>query len=164
MTKSEKKRALDYFQSNSFKTYQTLGFTHDNSNLVFSIIIWMRNMANAADKEEFINLHIAMGIMASTIANYATVNDIKLSDILIDETHLEMEEMTEKKDLEYFLEKMIDELAFRGEMNEATKILFIKKCWVCTFPDNYHDDFGKIETMMVAQIEDLKIKHPQSFK
>jgi len=39
MTEENKLNSLEQFQKNCFKAYKTLGFSADNSNIVFEIII-----------------------------------------------------------------------------------------------------------------------------
>jgi hypothetical protein len=164
MNLQNKVKSLTHFQSNSFKTYKTLGFNADNANVVFGIIIEMRNLICAAESQDTILLHKHMGICASFVANYATINSLKLSSVFGDYSHYEMEDITSTVDLEYYLTKIKDDLSFVKDMKEDDKKEFIQKCWVCIFPDEYHDDFIKIDRILSANIEDNKIKYPKSFE
>jgi hypothetical protein len=156
-------KTLNYFQSNAFKTYKSLGFGADNANIIFGIIIEMRNLVTAAEAEDTILLHKYMGECANYIANYAVVHSLKLSEVLTKKSHSEMAEATDLVDLEYYLEKIKDDLGFVKDMQENEKIEFIQKCWICTFPEEYHDDFIKTDRILRANIEDNKVKYPQAF-
>lgn len=163
MKKEEKEASLKTFQALSFKGYKTLGFSADNANIIFGIIIEMRNIILAAEKEDTILLHKHMGDCASFVANYSTVNSVLLQKAVSNLSHLEMTEMTEQLDLEYFLEKIKDDLSFVKDMKEEDKIEFVQKCWVCIFPEDYHDDFIKVDRILKRNIEDNKIKYPERF-
>ena len=65
--------------------------------------------------------------------------------------------------MEYYLEKIRDDLSFINDMHSEDKREFIQKCWVSIFPDEYHDEFIKVERILVANVEDNKIKYPNSF-
>ncbi len=164
MKLEQKQKLLTIFQSNSFKTHKTLGFTADTTNVVFSIIIEMRNLVCAAEKSDTILLHKHMGICAGIVANYATINDLKIANVLGDYLHSEMEFTTTNLDLEYYLEKIRDDLSFVKDMKESDKIEFIQKCWISIFPEDYHDDFIKVGRILVANVEDNKIKYPKAFE
>jgi len=163
MKLEEKLTAIKKFQISSFKPCKTLGFYADTANVIFSIIIEMRDIVNAAEQQDTILLHKRMGICASSIANYATVNSLKLIDALRNYDYGELEQATEGYDLEDYLKKIKDDLSFFRDMKESEKIQFIQKCWISVFPDEYHDDFIKVERILNNTIEDLKIKSPSFF-
>jgi glycosyltransferase involved in cell wall biosynthesis len=162
MKEEDKIKSLVYFQSNCFKAYRTLGFHADNTNTLFGIIIEMRNIVKAAEKQDTILLHKFMGTCAEYIANYATINGIDLKRI-IRKSHISMTEKTEFTELEDYLEKIKNDLAFVKDMHEEEKEEFIQKCWVCVFPEEYHEDFIKIDRILKSTIEDNKIKYPQLY-
>lgn len=163
MKEEEKKKSLTNFQALSFKTYKTLGFNADNANTIFGVIIEMRNLVLAAEKEDTVLLHKHMGECAAYVANYATINSISLAKAIGSFGHLQMTEKTEMLDLEYYLEKIKDDLSFVTDMQEKDKEEFVQKCWVCIFPEDYHDDFIKVDRILNTNIEDNKIKYPEKF-
>jgi len=163
MTEENKLNSLEQFQKNCFKAYKTLGFSADNSNIVFEIIIQMRNLVVSAEAQDTILLHKHMGLCAEAIANYATVNSIKLKIAISKNSHQKMFLDTDSLDLEYYLEKIKNELAFVNDMEDSEKIGFIQKCWISVFPEEYHDDFLKVDRILKTVIEDNKIKFPQFY-
>lgn len=156
-------KSLTFFQANCFKAYKSLGFTADNANTIFGIIIEMRNLVISAENQDTILLHKHMGLCAEVVANYATINSIKLSEAIGNKTHQAMSSKTELLDLEFYLEKIKDDLAFVKDMSDGEKTEFVQKCWVCIFPEEYHDDFIKIDRILKMTIEDNKIKYPQFY-
>lgn len=154
-----KQPILELFQNECFKTFRSLGFSADNANTIFDIIIEMRNIYVSAKKKDTILLHKHMGLCIGAISNYATVNDINLAQVITERTYSEIEEATGYIDLEFYLEKIKDDLSFVKDMDDVHKIEFIQKCWVCTFPEEYHNDFLKIERILKNTIQDNKIKY-----
>jgi hypothetical protein len=163
MKDEEKIKSLVFFQSNCFKAHRSLGFNADNANAIFGIIIEMRNIVVAAENQDTILLHKHMGLCSQALSDYATINSIKLSDILINTSHEEMTYKTQGLDLEFYLEKIKDDLSFVKDMSEDEKIEFIQKTWVCIFPENYHDDFIKVDRILKSTIKDNQIKYPKLF-
>lgn len=161
MKEEQKITILNKFQTKSYSSFRSLGFSADTSNTIFGIIIEMRNIVLSAEKEDTILLHKHIGLCTEHLANYATANDIKLSDAVLENYHL-MVEKTEAIDLEEYLEKIKDDLTFTQDIKEHDKIAFIQKCWISIFVDDYHDDFIKIERILKRVIEDNKIKFPQA--
>jgi len=159
----EKIKSLIFFQANAFKAYRSLGFNAETANILFGIIIEMRNLVVASEQEDTILLHKHMWLCAEFLANYATINGIKLSEAIGHLSHEKMTITTDGVDLESYLEKIKDDLSFVKDMSEDDKIEFIQKCWVCIFPEEYHDDFIKIDRILKILIEDNKIKYPQSY-
>lgn len=163
MNLKDKQESLNYFQTNALKSYISLGFSGDNSNMIFGIIIEFRNMAIAATQQDTILLNKYMGIGVAYVANYASIHNLKLSTILDDYTHYELSDMVADFDLEDYLEKIKDDISFVKTMTDEEKSQFIIKCWVSIFPDVYHDDFIKIDRILKTNIEDNKIKYPEKF-
>lgn len=162
MKNEEQVKTLKDFQKNAFKAYKTLGYNSDNSNTIFGIIIEMRNLVLAAEKQDTILLHKFMGLCTEHVANYCTVNSIDFSKV-IDKSHALIEEQTSMTDLEYYLEQIKNDLSFVKDMKESEKIEFVQKCWVCIYPEEYCEDFIKIERILKANIEDNKIKYPHAY-
>lgn len=163
MKDEEKIKSLVFFQSNCFKVHRNIGFNADNANAIFGIIIEMRNIVVAAENQDTILLHKHMGFCAQALSDYATINSIKLSDVLIDSSHEEMTYKTQGLDLEFYLEKIKDDLSFVKDMSDDEKIEFIQKTWVCIFPEDYHNDFIKVDRILKSTIKDNQIKYPQLF-
>lgn len=162
MKNEEQIKVLKDFQKNAFKAFRSLGFNSDNSNTIFGIIIEMRNLVLAAEQQDTILLHKFMGLCTEHVANYCTVNNLKL-ECVIDKSHALIEEKTSLTDLETYLQQIKDELSFVQDMKDSEKIEFIQKCWVCIYPEEYCEDFIKIERILKATIEDNKIKYPQAY-
>lgn len=162
MKQEEQIKALKAFQKNAFKAFRTLGFGSDNTNTIFGIIIEMRNLVLAAEQQDTILLHKFMGLCSENVANYCTVNDLKL-ECVVDKTHALIEEETSLTDLEEYLQKIRQDLSFIQDMKESEKIEFVQKCWVCIFPEEYCEDFIKIDRILKATIENNKIKYPQAY-
>jgi ABC-type transport system involved in Fe-S cluster assembly fused permease/ATPase subunit len=163
MKLKDKVTCLDYFQRNAIKTYASLGFTNDISNVIFGIIIGMRNLVVAAEQQDTILLHKHMGTCAWYIANYATINNLKIAVIIGGSTYEEMEEETNEIDLELFLQHIKDDISFVKTMSYELKIQFIHKCWISLFPSYYDNDFIKIDRILKTNIQDNKIKYPEQF-
>ena len=163
MKDEEKIKSLVFFQANCFKSHRSLGFNIDNANAIFGIIIEMRNIVVAAENQDTILLHKHMGLCSQSLSDYATINSIKLSDVLPNNSHEKMTERTQGLDLEFYLEKIKDDLSFVKDMSDDEKIEFIQKTWVCIFPEDYHDDFIKVDRILKKTIEDNKIKYPKAF-
>lgn len=163
MKDEERQKSLIFFQANCFKCYRRLGFNADNVNTIFGIIIEMRNIVVAAENQDTILLHKHMGLCAEALANYSTTNGIKLSDAVGKDSHESMTLNTSSLDLEYYLEKIKDDLSFVRDMSENDKIEFVQKSWVCIFPEEYHEDFIKVDRVLKKTIEDNKIKYPEAF-
>lgn len=163
MNQEEKEKALVFFQANCFKCHRTLGFNVDNANSIFGIIIEMRNIVVAAEQRDTILLHKHMGLCAEALANYASTNSIHLKDAVGQETHESMTANTSALDLEFYLEKIRDDLSFIKDMTEEEKTEFIQKTWVCIFPEEYHDDFIKVERILTKAIKDNEIKYPELY-
>jgi len=163
MKEEEKIKSLVFFQANCFKAYRTLGFTADNSNTIFGFIIEMRNLVVAAEANDTILLHKHMGLCTEVLANYCTINSIRLCDAIGKVDYNEMVLKVELLDLEYYLEKIKDDLSFVKDMSESDKIEFAQKCWISIFPEEYHNDFLKIDRILKTTIEDNKIKYPQCY-
>lgn len=162
MKQEEQIKALKAFQKNAFKAFRTLGFGSDNTNTIFGIIIEMRNLVLAAEAQDTILLHKFMGLCSEHVANYCTVNSLQL-ECVIDQSHALIEEKTSLTDLEHYLELIRNDLSFVKDMPESEKIEFVQKCWVCIFPEEYCEDFIKIDRILKGVIEDNKIKYPQAY-
>lgn len=162
MKQDEQIKALKTFQKNAFKAFRTLGFNSDNTNTIFGIIIEMRNLVKAAEMQDTILLHKFMGLCSEHVANYCTVNNLKL-ECVVDKSHALIEEQTSLIDLEEYLQKIKEELSFVQDMKDSEKIEFVQKCWVCIFPEDYCEDFIKIDRILKATIHDNKIKYPQAY-
>jgi len=154
----EKVKLLNSFQATCFKAFRSIGFTGDNATTIFGIIIEMRNVILAAEKEDTILLHKHMGLCAEMLANYATINSIVLEEAVAHFTHRKMTDLTTDLDLEYYLEKIKDDMTFVKDMSEDSKTEFIQKCWVCIFPEDYCDDFLKIDRILKVVMNNNKIK------
>jgi hypothetical protein len=161
MKKEEKIKSLIFFQSNSFKYFRRIGFSGEIASSVFGIIIEMRNIILAAEKEDTILLHKYMGFCAEALANYATINDVRLDEALLSLSHSDMTVMTQDLDLEYYLEQIRDDMTFVKDMAQNKKVEFVQKCWVCIFPEDYCEDFIKIDRILKTIVADNKIKYPQ---
>lgn len=162
MKQEEQIKTLKAFQKNAFKAFRTLGFNSDNTNTIFGIIIEMRNLVLAAEQQDTILLHKFMGLCSEHIANYCTVNNLKL-ECVVAKSHALIEEQTSLLDLEHFLQLIKDDLSFVTDMKESDKIEFVQKCWVCVYPEEYCEDFIKIDRILKGAIEDNKIKYPQAY-
>jgi hypothetical protein len=158
----EKTKILTFFQKDCYPYFRSVGFLADNANVIFNIIIEMRNVCVAAEKEDTILIHKHMGLCAESIANYATINDLKLSEVLSNHTHNDMEIITSGLDLEHYLEKIKNDLSFVKDMSQSEKAEFVQKCWISLFPPEYHDFFIKISRILNATIQDNKIKNPNN--
>lgn len=162
MNEENKLKALNVFQQNAFKGYRTLGFSADNANTIFGIIIEMRNLVLAAEAQDTILLHKHMGLCTEVLANYATINSIKL-EVVVYKSHEEITKTTVLTDLEHYLEQIKNDLSFVKDMKDEDKIEFVQKCWACIFPEEYCDDFLKIDRILKSTIEDNKIKYPDMY-
>ena len=164
MSEKEIKHTLDWFQKFSEKTFISAGFNIDNCNVVFGIIIGMRNLVVASQKKDLILLHKSMGKVSWYLANYCSLNNLKISEVIANFSYLELIlKVPDEVDLEYFLQKIKDEMSFVQDMSVEDKIEFVQKCWVCIFPKDYHDEFLKIDKILRQHIEDNKIKTPEAF-
>lgn len=157
-----RQKFLDWFQKNAYRTYIVLGYTTDNFNVLMGMIIEMRNIVVAVEKNDSILMHKHMGICSSYVANYCEINNLKLSNI-IDIPHKEMESEVYMYDLEYFMEQMQDEVQVKADMTDEEKYKFVRKVWIAIFPNDYHDDWIKAERILQTLIEDNKIKYPDKF-
>lgn len=162
MVRKEIEKSLNDFQVDSFKGFTLMGFNLDIPNVIFGIIIEMRNIVLSAEKRDTILLHKYMGLSAQNIANFAEINNLKLSEVIL-ENYKKMEERTAFLDLEYFLELIRKELSLVNEMAIEDKKLFLQKCWICTFIEEYHNDFLKTHKILKQSIEDNKIKYPEKY-
>lgn len=162
MKQEEQIKALKAFQKNAFKAFRKLGFNSDNANTLFGIIIEMRNLVKAAEMQDTILLHKFMGLCGEHVANYCTVNNLQLECVAA-KSHALIEEQTSLIDIEEYLQKIREELSFVQDMKDSEKIEFVQKCWVCIFPEEYCEDFIKIDRILRATIEDNKIKYPHAY-
>jgi hypothetical protein len=66
-----------------------------------------------------------------------------------------MQDETELLDLEFYLEKIKDDMSFVKDMKESERTEFIRSVDFC-FPDEYHNDFIKVERILHGTIVDNK--------
>jgi hypothetical protein len=156
------KKELTTFQKQSFKIHRPIGFYADTANIVFTMIIEMRNLVTAAETSDTILLHKHIGLCAQAIANYATLNSLKLENCII-EDYQQMMINTDSVELEFFLEKIRDDLSFVNDMSALDKTEFIQKSWIAIFPEEYHNAFLKIDRILKQSIDDNKIKYPEKY-
>lgn len=162
MRKEEQLNSLETFQLNASKTYTSLGYSGDIPNIIFGFIIQCSRVIESMEKEDTILLHKHMGLCAWYIANYCTVNKLKLAEI-IDEETLQFEMETDENSLEDYLQKIKDDISFNDEMSDKDKINFVRKMYVSTFPEQYHLDFIKVDRILTNTINDTKITQPKKF-
>lgn len=158
-----KKDSLDYFQKHAEKTSKQYGYATDISSNVLGIMIEMRNICLGAEKNDTILLHKAMGNSAWHIANYTSLNNLKLSNIVANKSFDEMWLETHKTDLEEYLELIKDDLTFSSEMSDSDKELFIMKSWISIFISDYTNDFIKVDRILKSNVSDNKIKYPEAY-
>lgn len=163
MKKEDIAATLDWFQRMASKTQHCAGFTVDNCSLIFGIIIEMRHIVVAAEKQDLILIHKHFGNCAWYIANYCTLHNMNLAGLISQYSHLELYALTNDEDMEFYLQQVKDDMIFIEDMTPENKIDFMRKCWISTFPDDYHDDFLKVDKILRQHIEDNKIKNPEAF-
>lgn len=163
MNLESRKETLDFFQKHAQKTARNINYGTDISSNVLGIMIEMRNICVAAEKEDTILLHKSMGNSAWHIANYASLNGLKLSSIIADNNYNDMHNETVNFDLEDYLESIKDDLTFQSEMSDNIKESFIIKTWISIFIPEYTNDFIKIDRILRTNVEDNIKKYPEAY-
>lgn len=162
MTREDRKASLKKFQSDASKTHTTRGYGADMTDILLGTIINSKNIVEAMQLNDTILFHKYLGIGAWYIANYCNINNLNLEEILDDE-YSNFEYNTEDYCLEDYLQKIKDDISFLSEMNVEDRKSFVQKCFIATFPEEYYNDFIKIDRILKNNIEDSKIKFPEKF-
>lgn len=147
-------KSLSNFQKACEKKIIRMGYASEISNSVFSFIVEMRNMMIAVEKRNTHDLHKHMGFATQALSNFASTNNIKLSDCLTRKTFVEIAVETDKFDFEHYLEIIKEDLnvSTKSEMNDKDKIKYIQKGFISIFPEDYFNDFIKIDRVFSNHI------------
>lgn len=156
---SEKIRnSLLNFQSFCEKKSNSMGYSADISQSIFSYIIEMRNIMVAVDNQNTFQMHHAMGCATEAICKFASANNIIVADCLEKRTYTEIFHETSLFDFEHSLSKIKEDLdvSIDIQMSEEEKIIFIQKAFISIYPESYYNDFLKIDRVLALHIEKLK--------
>lgn len=150
MNSEQIRNSLLNFQSFCEKKSNSMGYSADISQSIFSYIIEMRNIMVAVDNQNTFQMHYAMGAATEAICKFASANRIVIADCLEKRTHTELFQKTSLFDFEHSLSKIKEDLdvSMDIQMSEEEKIEFIQKGFVSIYPESYFNDFLKIDRVL----------------
>lgn len=149
------KKCLDAFQVYCEEHSVKMGYASDISQSIFSYIIEMRNIMNAVANHNTFEMHNHMALALQAICNFASANNIVVSDCIVNKTYTELFYETMNFDFEHSLILIKEDLDVSNNiiMEEEEKINFIQKGFVSIFPEAYFFDFIKIDRIINLHIE-----------